>query len=134
MTQKIQKIGALLLALIVLGSTMSFTVIQHYCGDFLMSQTVFEAPMSCCSAMHDKQDSQKENKCCSTQQIVLQADNHIETTSPKLEFSQQVFIASFFYTYGNLFEGLPQQVVPFRNYVPPLLVQDVQVLNEAYLI
>lgn len=134
MKAKIQKISALLMALIVLGSTLSFTVNQHYCGDILMSQSVFEEPMSCCSAMHNAQDSNTDNNCCSAQQIVVQGENCFEITFAQLDFSQQVFIASFFYSYLNLFEGLPEQVVPFQNYSPPLIIQDVQVLNETYLI
>lgn len=131
-----QKYGAMTLALLVLFSTLSFTVIKHYCGDMLMSQTVFQEVDACCAAMDHSSDSElpAQNDCCSTQQFCVQSQESISATFPNLNFSQQVFVASFFYSYLNLFEGLAEQITPFKNYSPPLIVQDVQVLNETFLI
>ncbi|OSS39630.1 hypothetical protein C723_1532 [Christiangramia flava JLT2011] len=51
-----------------------------------------------------------------------------------LIFEQQTFVATFFYTYVNLFEGLDENIVPFKDYSPPFIERDVQILYETYLI
>ena len=38
------------------------------------------------------------------------------------------------YSYINLFEGLEKNIVPFKNYSPPLIVTDIQVLDQVFLI
>ena len=51
-----------------------------------------------------------------------------------LDIDQQVFLTSFTYSYLNLFEGLPQLVVPHKEYSPPNLVKDIQVCDQVFLI
>jgi len=47
---------------------------------------------------------------------------------------QQVFVASFVYSYAHLFEGLAENVIPFRDYSPPPLIRDIQILDQTFLI
>jgi hypothetical protein len=51
-----------------------------------------------------------------------------------IQFEQQLFLASYVYSYVNLFEGLPQLVVPHKDYSPPNLVKDIQVVDQVFLI
>ena len=50
------------------------------------------------------------------------------------KFQQQQFLTTFLYTYINLFEGLPKQVIPHKDYSPPNLVSDIQVLDQVFII
>ena len=43
----IKKITALLMAFVVLFSTMSFTISEHYCGDHLVDSGLFSKAENC---------------------------------------------------------------------------------------
>ena len=123
---------------VVVFSTMSFTISEHYCGDHLVDSALFSKAESCGMEMQKpsptKDCSLKKDNCCSDiiKQIEGQGELKIDFTS--LNFEQQVFVASFVYSYINLFEGLDKNVVPFKNYSPPLIVTDIQVLDQVFLI
>ncbi|PCI02838.1 MAG: hypothetical protein COB81_04860 [Flavobacteriaceae bacterium] len=72
--------------------------------------------------------------CCSDNNEFVQGNSEVQTLATSLNFEQQVFLTSFVYTYINLFEGLEKNVVPFKNYVPPIIVKDIQVIDSVFLI
>ncbi|WP_240462893.1 HYC_CC_PP family protein [Mesonia aquimarina] len=131
------KIIALTMAFLVLFSTSAFAVSMHYCGNTLVNYS-FAAKAKTCGM--EKMDEQKtpstcniaKKNCCSDKKIVKNQDEI--KASPELHVPQQLFVASFFYTYINLFEGIDQQIIPFKYYSPPLLVSDIQLLDETFLI
>jgi hypothetical protein len=126
-----QKSGSLIMALLVLFSTMSFTVDKHFCGSMLVDQAVFSEAQSC--GMEHSGDMTGENGC-KDQKVSVEGQKDLKMSFFDLDLQQQVFVASFTYSYIDLFEGLPQQEIPFSDYSPPLLVTDIQVLNETFLI
>nr|WP_233192453.1 hypothetical protein [Gaetbulibacter sp. 4G1] len=122
----------MLLTLLVLFSTVSFTIEKHYCGDVLVDVSVFVEAEKC--EMEALEILQKKT-CCKDEINVIQGQDELKFSSfDDLEFEQQQFLASFIYSYVNLFEGLSQQIVPHKNYSPPNLVRDIQVLNDTFLI
>lgn len=130
-----QKSGALTMAFLVLFSTMSFTVNQHYCGKILMGQSVFSEVEACCSAMHSSDDNAiGKDSCCSDKKIVVDGQDDLKTSFQNFDFQQQFVFTLFVYSYFNLFENLPEQIVPFKNYSPPILIYDIQILDETFLI
>ncbi|AKA35419.1 hypothetical protein MQE36_03165 [Zhouia spongiae] len=133
------KILSVLMALVVMFTTMSFTVDMHYCGDSLVDFSFFTKAESC--GMEKAQPTRgcenpamSEKSCCSDQKIVKEGSDDLKTSFNKLTFEQQTFVATFFYTYINLFEGLDENIVPFKDYSPPFIERDVQILYETYLI
>ncbi|WP_440344592.1 HYC_CC_PP family protein [Leeuwenhoekiella palythoae] len=132
------KILSVLMAFVVMLTTMSFTVDMHYCGDSLVDFSFFTKAESC--GMEKAQPVKCENpamskkSCCSDQKIVKEGSDDLKTSFTKLTFEQQTFVATFFYTYINLFEGLDENIVPFKDYSPPFIERDVQILYETYLI
>ena len=132
------KITAATLATLVLFTTMSFTVDMHYCGDTLVDFSLFDKVETCGM---EKQVPTKacgneltEKSCCSELQIVMEGQEDLKLTFDTLNLEQQVFVASFFYSYINLFEGLDENIIPFKDYNPPFLIRDIQKLHETYLI
>ncbi|MCL6295693.1 hypothetical protein M3P09_11850 [Gaetbulibacter sp. 2012CJ34-3] len=122
----------MLLTLLVLFSTVSFTIEKHYCGDVLVDVSVFVEAEKC--EMEALEILQKKT-CCKDEINVIQGQDELKFSSfDDLEFEQQLFLASFIYSYVNFFEGLSQQIVPHKNYSPPNLVRDIQVLNDTFLI
>jgi hypothetical protein len=126
------KIGAFLMALVVLFSTMSFTVSQHFCGGDLMDSAVFSKAHSC--SMEKSNSCEIEKDCCENLIKQIEGNKFVNTTVEQLNTPQKIFLASFVYSYINLFEGLKQNVIPFKNYTPPLLVSNLQVTNQVFLI
>ena len=138
MKQIIHKIGSFLMALIVLFSTFSFTVHQHYCGDELKDTSVFFEAEKCEmeKMMTETSCTQhpKKKACCEDVVDVVEGQDELKTTFDTLSLDQQLFVASFAYTYINLFEGLEKSVNSYRDYAPPLVVRPIFKLDESYLI
>ncbi|MFV8836784.1 HYC_CC_PP family protein [Salinimicrobium soli] len=131
MKKLIQKTGSLLMALLVLFSTMSFTVDKHFCGSILVDQAVFSKAESC--GMEHAGDMTGENGC-KDQKVSVEGQKDLKISFNDLDLHQQVFLASFTYTFVELFEEVPQQAIPFSDYSPPLLVYDIHLLDETFLI
>lgn len=132
MKKVIHKIGSFLMALLVLFSTMSFTVNQHFCGKTLMDSSVFSEVESCCP--HDSDKKNEKDLCCDEQKLAVEGQNELQLTFEQIDFQQQIFLSAFTFSFIDLFEGLPEQVIPFKDYSPPLLVADIQVLDQVFLI
>ncbi len=126
------------MATLVLFTTMSFTVDMHYCGDSLVDFSLVQNAHSCGmegeAPTRDCENRITEKSCCTDKQVVIEGQDEIKMSLDTLNFDQQVFVASFFYTYINLFEGLDTNVIPFKDYKPPLLIRDIQKLHESYLL
>src|SRR5690606_24990324 len=111
------------MAALVLFTTMSFTVDIHFCGDTLVDFALFQNVKTCGMEVAQTKncDGISEKSCCSDKQIVVEPQDEIKASFHNVTFEQQVFVATFFYTYIDLFEGLDTNVIPFRDYRPPFL-------------
>ncbi len=125
------------MALLVLLSTTSFTIESHYCGDILVDTSLLGAAESCgMDQLQTKQskDDITEKNCCHNQKITVTGQDNLNISIDKLSIDQQVFVASFVYTYLNLFGELGYKVPSFSEYPPPLIVKSIYKLDETYLI
>ncbi|ASV29553.1 HYC_CC_PP family protein [Maribacter cobaltidurans] len=128
------------MALLVLFTTTSFSVDMHYCGDHLidfslsgdvercMMQPQISHETSSCPMMEMKMD------CCSDVELAVTGHDDLQISFYQLSFDKQLFITSFVYTYSCLFENRHQEKVHFKDYSPPPLIRDVQVLDQTFLI
>lgn len=134
--QILHKIFSVSLALIVLCSTLSFTIEKHFCGDTLVDVSVFAEANKCkMEALEMELETITKAPCCKDKiDVVKGQDELIVKTIDDLDVNQQLFVATFTYSYLNLFEGLPELVIPHKNYSPPILVTDIQVLDQVFLI
>ncbi len=125
------------MAFVVLFSTMSFTLNMHYCGDTLVETAVFQKAKGCGMEMQNPSTEGcaiiKKN-CCNDEQLVVDGQDELQLLVDKISFEQQVFIASFVYTYINLFEGLDNNVSSCEEYKPPLVIRQLYKIDETYLI
>ena len=128
------------MALIVLLSTMSFSVDMHYCGDHLVDYSFAEKVDTCMMKAEMSKTSSSceileiEMNCCSDIEVVFEGQDDLKISFDQLTFDQQVFVASIVYSYINLFEGLEENSIPFKDYAPPPLIRDVQILDQTFLI
>ena len=138
MKKAFQNILSIFLAVLVLFSTFSFTVHQHYCGDQLKDTSLFFEAEKCEmeKMMVETSCSLHQNKkaCCEDVIEVVEGQDELKISFDTLSLDQQLFVASFVFTYINLYEGLEKNVSSFRDYVPPLVVRPIFKLDESYLI
>ncbi|MBZ0326077.1 MAG: hypothetical protein K8F54_00600 [Altibacter sp.] len=138
MKELFHKIMSLFMAFVVLFSTMSFTVDMHFCGDTLVDTAIFKEAKSCGMEMNKTTPTSDcsitKKDCCTDKQLMVDGQDELKISADKISFDQQVFIASFYYTYKNLFEGLEEKVTAFSEYPPPIIVRQIYKLDETYLI
>tara|TARA_R110002049_G_scaffold242216_1_gene416036 strand:+ start:834 stop:1247 length:414 start_codon:yes stop_codon:yes gene_type:complete len=137
MKQISHKIMSLVMAFVVLFSTLSFTINMHYCGDTLVETAIFQKAKGCGMEM-EKPSTEgcaiTKKNCCNNEQSVVDGQDELQLQVDKISFEQQVFIASFVYTYINLFEGLENNVSSYEEYKPPLVIRQLYKIDETYLI
>ena len=137
MKQVFHKISSFLMAIVVLFSTMSFTVDMHYCGDTLVDSAIFHNAETCGMEMENPSTEGcaiTKKDCCNDEQINIDGQDELNVSFNTLTFDQQLFVASFVYSYINLFEGLEENVTSYRDYAPPLVIKQIFKLDETYLI
>ncbi len=133
-----KNIMSLLLALLVLGSTMSFTISKHYCGEHLVDVSIFGEAQPCemQAALTHKygDDHSKKMECCSDQETVIEAQDELKLSFEDFSLEGLDFLEIYTHSYLQLFEGKPQKAKVTDRYLPPLITQDYQELFEQYLI
>lgn len=138
MKQVFHKIMSFLMAFVVLFSTMSFTIDMHYCGDTLVDTSVFSKADTCGMEMQKSDDTSDcsitKKNCCTDEEIIIEGQDELKISFDKLTLDQQFFVASFVYTYINLFEGLEVNDTAYADYFPPLVIRQLYKLDETYLI
>jgi hypothetical protein len=138
MREVFQKIASMIMAFVVLFSTMSFTIDMHYCGDTLVDTAIFKEAKSCGMEMQKASESSQcsitKKNCCSDKQIIVEGQNELTVSFDNISFDQQLFVASFVYSYINLFNAIDENVTSFSEYPPPLIIKRIYKLDETYLI
>ena len=126
----------MLMAFLVLLSTVSFTVEKHFCGDHLIDVAVFSKAEKCGTETMAVQMSEMTKKsCCKDVVDLIEGQDELKINPfDELDHDTQDFVVAFLVSYNNLFEGLPEQIVPFQNYSPPQLIVDRTIWHEVYLI
>lgn len=126
------------MSLVVLFSTMSFTIDMHYCGDTLVETAIFHKVEGCGmemgSPITNSGCSIEKKGCCAEKQINVQGQDELQLTFDKLTFEKQLFISSLVYTYISLFETVKRETNSLLEYPPPRIVKTIYKLDETYLI
>ena len=126
------------MALLLLASTTSWTVGKHYCLGHLVDVALF-APADDCGMgmdMSEKDGSEMmgENSCCDDELFVIEGQDDLNISFEDLSDDQQTFLVAFAYSYLYPSPLDKEQYVPHEHYPPPLLVKDIQLLDEVFLI
>lgn len=128
------------MALLLLFSTMSFSMDMHFCGDHLVDFSLFDKADSCAMMSVAPKTStdcamiELDMDCCSDVQILVEGQEDFKVSFDQLTFGQQVFITTWVYSYLSLFEEGHNSAPGYREYAPPPLIRDVQVLHQTFLI
>jgi len=132
------KITSLFLALLVLGSTMSFSVDKHFCGDHLIDVAIFgkAAPCEMMQALDAKygSDTFKKMDCCKNEQTVFEGQDALKIQLDHLTTDQILFLKAFTHSYTYLFSETDDHTISLTSHPPPLIIEDYQVAYNQYLI
>lgn len=130
------KISSIILTFLMFFSTVSFTVDKHFCCDELMDLAIFSSAENCGMESHDHGDENTivGKECCENHQTFIQGQDELVKVNNLLGLEQVAFIATFTFSYIDLFAESTERVTPFQYYTSPLLVQDIHLLNETFLI
>ncbi|WP_179343909.1 HYC_CC_PP family protein [Winogradskyella ursingii] len=129
----LNRITSLILSVMVVFSTFSFTVEKHYCGDSLVDMSVFSEVQKC--GMDLSEAVALDKSCCKDEVDVVKGQDDLKiTTEKELSSSQVVFFKSFVFSFEALFESLSKQIIPHKDYSAPNLVAEIHVLHETFLI
>ena len=127
------KLGAFSLALLLLFSTMSFTLDMHFCGETLVDVGLYHPAEDCGMSMGG--DAADAMDCCSDVEVHVQGQDDL---NPSLETgleAPELFFVDVLHTYVVvLVEDLPETFIPFREYSPPKLIPDISVRDQSFLI
>lgn len=124
----------------MLFSTLSFSVDKHYCGGQLYSESFFlhakdcgMKQMSLCDK-NSTSNSLKNNGCCRNVQVFIKGQNLEQKALSTLILDiQQSAIIVDFKSY-NFKADYIQKPTAYHTYLPPLLVKDIPVLVQSFLI
>ncbi|KAA1242395.1 hypothetical protein [Aquimarina sp. RZ0] len=137
MIKEFQKIASVVLAFLVLFSTLSFTVEKHYCGRFLVDVAVFSKAKDCGMEMtsdNHTNDILIKKSCCKDELLVLEGQDELKDSLGQKDITKQLLFAHFYNTCVNVFLISEKEDVVFKEYDPPERTIDSTVLYQVFLI
>jgi len=109
---------------------------KHYCMGRVMSIAVFHKVEKCgmeiLAASSDKLSNKKH--CCDDEVLLAEGQDELQISLDDLSLEQQLFVVTYGIAYLDLFKLQSSQHIPELRYPPPLLVKDIQVLDQVFLI
>ncbi len=134
MKSSAHKSGSVLLAFLLLFSTLSFSMDMHFCGKMLVDYAFFTEASDCGMAMDDPKMA--DSDCCNDVEIVVLGQDDLEKTKAESVQGPQLVLVAL------LNKGLPMlleldtrvAVPPFDDYSPPKLIRDLPVRHQVFLI
>lgn len=134
----LQKIGGTLLALLVLFSSLSFTVDRHYCGDHLVDTSYFGKADTCAAEkvkeVNLNKTTIKKKSCCKDVTEFIEAPNFEKKELVKITQKQIDFTIAFVYSYINIYKETQLEKEFYKDFSPPDFQKDFQVLHQVFLI
>ncbi len=119
------------MTLLLLASTTSWKVDKHYCMGHLVDLAFFADAEGC------GMDTMAEGSvmdCCDSETVIIDAQDDLNLSLEENDSVSPVFLVAFLHSYKTVFQVLEKRLVPHELYPPPLLVKDIQLLDEVFLI
>lgn len=130
----VKKITSLALAFLVLFSTFSFTVEKHYCGEFLMDVSFMGDADDCGMNMEKVAKTTKKN-CCKDEVHQIEGQDELQQFSfTDFDLEKQQFVVAFVAFYQTLFIDKSDKKESYKDFSPPDIPIDYQVLFQTFII
>ncbi|PKG42029.1 HYC_CC_PP family protein [Psychroflexus sp. MES1-P1E] len=128
----ISKIGSISLALMVLVSTISFTVDAHYCGNILVDKAILSKAKTC--EMHQQMPSEDEDSCCDNEVETIEGQDILQFSKAEFDLDIPLEFTVFSLIYFCDLDIFEKQIDKFQFYTPPQHSLDLQLLKQVFLI
>lgn len=124
------------MALLLLLSTVSWTVDKHLCMGRVMDVALFASAEDCGmkAAMDLLEEQGIENHCCDDESFTITGQEDLRLNWNDLTVEQQFLLITFTHSYLESFDFYSEKALPNKAYPPPLLVYDIQLLDQVFLI
>ncbi|ADY28605.1 HYC_CC_PP family protein [Cellulophaga lytica] len=134
MKQLLHKITTIALALLVLLSTVSFAVEKHFCCGELVSVSVYPEDFGCGESAFVQTSNTSEDNCCKGILEAVKGQDRLTVASDQKEkvITQYVVTSILSLTASDLY--VLKQKTSEKKYAPPLLVQNLQVSHQVFII
>lgn len=124
------------MAFLLLLSTVSWTVDKHLCMGRVMDVALFVNAEDCGmkAAMDLLEEEGIENHCCDDESFTIHGQDDLRLSWDDLALDQQNFLVVITHSYLELFRTYSNEKLPSETYPPPILVYDIQLLDQVFLI
>ncbi|MDC3133133.1 hypothetical protein OA501_02855 [Flavobacteriaceae bacterium] len=137
MQKRILDIIAVLMAVVVLLSTMTFTLSTHYCGNVLVDTAIFKAAKDCGMKMESSSINSfaiTQESCCLDKQLIVEGQDVIKIVLEAVEINKKTFVSGLSLKATFKIERRKSPKFNLRKYIPPSIVKPIHQLDEVYLI
>jgi hypothetical protein len=129
---------SVILSLVILATSMGFTVSSHICGGKKVKTelSIGATDVSCGmekNANNCTSKKQMKPDCCKDEVQLIQNDKDYTQRLISFDFSPN-FLIAFITSYVKLFENETTEIDFFLDYSPPPLIKDIPVLIQSFLI
>lgn len=130
------------MALLLMFSTLSFSIEKHYCGEHLVDVAIFSDAKKCGMEAADqglKPSDQNTvlmaKSCCKDVVDLFEGQDELSIEKTKtLESGQKIFLLSFAYVFGELYAPKTENTSLFKPPTGLKVVKDIHLLHEVFLI
>jgi len=133
----LHKLFSVSMALLLMLSTISWTVEKHMCMGRVMDIAFFNPADDCGmeAGLALLGDTSIEKKhCCDNEAFTMPGQDTLNLDVFHFDFSQQVFLISFTTSYLGLFQESVTKNDVYDFYPPPNLAEDLNILHQVFLI
>ncbi len=128
------------MASLVFCSSFGLLVNQHYCRNELKHASLY-APAKACHAasmancpMHAPQEKEPKGCCDDQSQYLKHKQEQVQITVELPTAPSDIWLAGINALPPSLLPGINKSIAPYLNYKPPLLVCDLPVSLQAFLL
>ncbi len=143
--KRFRKISAILLSILVLLCSTSFTFSMHFCMGQLESIVLFSTAepcematkkSTCASEKHDPDCDHEINKngCCEDHTLIIEGREDLKVVSKVTLPDFQVAAFVIYTLVSYLFLEPTTDYSSYKDYSPPLIERDIPVLVQSFLI
>ncbi len=129
-----KKTFSVLLSLIILFSSLNFSLSAHYCCQTLVGVALF-GDAEICPMDTEMNNEVKQAPCCSDRQIIIEGEDYLSCKPfDKQEVEKvEILLADLQFPIELLVEK-EQSISLLEHYTPPLIERDITVAVQSFLL
>ena len=126
----------MVMAILLLASTVAWTIEKHYYFGSLVDIAFFHEADTCGMemALGNATLDKKDNPCCDHEVITIPGQDDLKISYHDIDLGQQLFLAAYACYFINQFQPSKRLLVPHNDYPPPILIKDIHILDQVFLI